>query len=171
MAQLLSDNVLVSQKDLSSFVKNSIYSPIPVDLEHFCKQDKPNKKKAVLFKTNVSNIEKTLEIFSRNFNFSVQVHDRMSKPIDYSKMPEFLNQYEMYVDIRFIKELLLEDFSTTALQSLACELKVITPQLKILENFPQQHNPEQIVEKLLKLYKQKTSPKIQIISKFLNFRY
>ncbi|HSF50865.1 MAG TPA: hypothetical protein VLA74_08910 [Nitrososphaeraceae archaeon] len=167
LAQILSDNVLISQKDLSIYVKNAKYIPIPIDLDHFYKNENHNKRKALLFKTERSNIKKTLETITNNFNFSVEVHDRISNPIKYSKMPEFLNQYEMYIDIRFIKELLLEDLSTTSLQSLACGLKVITPQLKILDIFPPQHNPTQIADRLLKLYKQKSSLRIQIISNLL----
>lgn len=167
LAQILSDNVLISQKDLSIYVKNAKYIPIPIDVDHFCKDEDRNKRKALLFKTEASNIKKTLETITNNFNFSAEVHDRISNPIKYSEMPEFLNRYEMYIDIRFIKELLLEDLSTTALQSLACGLKVITPQLKILDTFPLQHNPTQIVDRLLKLYEQKSSLRVQIISNLL----
>lgn len=171
LAQLLSDNVLISQKDLSIYVKNAEYIPIPIDLDHFYKNENHNKRKrALLFKTDKSNIKKTLEIITNNFNFSAEVHDRISNPIKYSKMPEFLNQYEMYVDIRFVNELLLEDLSTTSLQSLACGLKVITPQLKILDTFPLQHNPTQIVDRLLKLYKQKSGLRIQIMNNLLKFK-
>ena len=168
LAQILSDSVLISQKDLSIYVKNAKYIPIPIDLDHFYSHENPNRRKALLFKTEASNIKKTLETITNNFNFSAEVHDRISNPIKYSKMPEFLNQYEMYVDIRFIKEHLLEDLSTTSLQSLACGLKVITPQLKILSTFPLQHDPTQIVDRLLKLYKQKCSLRKQIISNLLN---
>ena len=169
LAQILSDKVLISQKDLSIYVKNAKYIPIPIDLDHFYKNENHNKRKrALLFKTETSNIKKTLETISNNFNFSAEVHDRISNPIKYSKMPEFLNEYEMYVDIRFVKELLLEDFSTTSLQSLACGLKVITPQLKILDTFPLQHNPIQIVDRLLKLYKQKSTLRKEIINNLVN---
>ena len=85
-------------------------------------------------------------------------------------MPEFLNQYEMYVDIRYVNELLLEDLSTTSLQSLACGLKVITPQLKILDTFPNQHNPTQIVDKLVKLYKHKSGLRLQMVNNLLKLR-
>ena len=170
LAQILSDNILISQKDLSIYVKNAKYIPIPIDLDHFYNHENPSKKKALLFKTEASNINKTFETLTNNFNFSAEVHDRISNPIKYGKMPEFLNQYEMYVDIRFIKELLLEDLSTTALQSLACGLKVITPELKILDTFPLQHDPTQIVDRLLKLYKQKSSFRKQIICNLLNLR-
>ena len=171
LAQLLSDNVLISQKDLSMYIKNAEYIPIPIDLDHFHKNENHNKRKrALLFKTETSNIKKTLETINKNFNFSAEVHDRISNPIKYSQMPEFLNQYETYVDIRYVNELLLEDLSTTSLQSLACGLKVITPQLKILDSFPLQHNPTQIVDKLLKLYKQKSGSRIQILNNLLKLR-
>lgn len=171
LAQILSDNVLISQKDLSIYVKNARYIPIPIDLSHFYNHQNSNKRKAFLFKTEASNIEKTLETITNNFNFSAEIHDRISNPITYNKMPELLNQYEMYVDIRFIKDFLLEDLSTTALQSLACGLKVITPQLKILDTFPLQHNPTQIVDILSKLYRQKNSMRKQIINSLLNLKW
>jgi hypothetical protein len=170
LAQLLSDNVLISQKDLSRYLKNAEYIPIPIDLDHFYKNESHIKRKALLFKTQTSNIKKTLETINKNFNFSVEVHDRISNPIKYSQMPEFLNQYELYIDIRYVNELLLEDLSTTSLQSLACGLRVITPQLKILDTFPLQHNPTQIVDKLLKLYKQKSGLRVQMVNKFLKLR-
>ena len=170
LAQILSDNVLISQKDLSHYVKNAEYIPIPIDLDHFHKNENHNKRKALLFKTETSNIKKTLETITNNFNITTEVHDRISNPIKYSKMPEFLNQYETYVDIRYVKELLLEDLSTSSLQSLACGLKVITPQLKILDTFPLQHNPTQIVDKLLKFYKQKSGLRVQMVNNLLKLR-
>jgi hypothetical protein len=170
LAQILSDNVLLSQKDLSIYVKNAEYMPIPIDLEHFHNYEIRDKKKALLFKTEISNMNKTLEAITNNFNFSAEIHDRISNPIRYNEMPEFLNQYEMYIDIRFVRELLLEDLSTTALQSLACGLKVIDPQLKILDTFPLRHDPTQIVDRLLKIYKQKSSLRKKIISNLLNIR-
>jgi hypothetical protein len=168
LAQILSDNVLISQKDLSTYIKKAEYLPNPVDLEHFYNYGIRNKRKAVLFKTETSNVNKTLEIITNNFNFSAEIHDRISNPIQYSQMPEFLNQYEMYIDIRFVRELLLDDLSATALQSLACGLKVITPQLRILDNFPLQHNPTHIADRLSKIYKQKTNFKKKIISNLSN---
>ena len=123
LAQILSDNVLISQKDLSFYVKNAEYIPIPIDLDHFHKNENYNKRKALLFKTNTSNIKKTLEKITNNFNFSAEVHDRISNPIKYSKMPEFLNQYEMYVDIRYVNELLLEDSQYNLITILSMWLK------------------------------------------------
>ncbi len=123
LAQILSDNVLISQKDLSTYVKNAEYIPIPIDLDHFYKNENHNKRKALLFKTKTSNIKKTLETITNNFNFSAEVHDRISNPIKYSKMPEFLNQYEMYVDIRYVNELLLEDLRYNLITILSMWLK------------------------------------------------
>ncbi len=123
LAQILSDNVLISQKDLSIYVKNAEYIPIPIDLDHFYKNENHNKRKALLFKTKTSNIKKTLETITNNFNFSAEVHDRISNPIKYSKMPEFLNQYEMYVDIRYVNELLLEDLRYNLITILSMWLK------------------------------------------------
>lgn len=70
----------------------------------------------------------------------------------YAEMPGFLKKYQIYVDIRYIKQTILRNLSSTALQSLASGLRVLNYQLKYLDTFPVEHDPITLTRQLLSLY-------------------
>ena len=92
-------------------------------------------------------------LISNNLEFILQIHDRTANPIFYNDMPYFLNKFDTYADIRFINNHLRENLSKTALECLACNLKVLTYDLKIINNFPQTHDGYGITAKLMSLIK------------------
>jgi hypothetical protein len=72
----------------------------------------------------------------------------------YLKMPELLRRYEYYIDVKRDSngELLKGTLSKTALEALACGVKVITCEGKIVEALPLDHRPENVAKKTFNLY-------------------
>ncbi|HLN35747.1 MAG TPA: hypothetical protein VK250_10775 [Nitrososphaeraceae archaeon] len=88
---------------------------------------------------------------SNNLEFILQIHDRKANPIFYNDMSYLLNKFDSYVDIHFINNRLLENFSRTPLKCFAYNLKVLTYDLKIINNFPQKHDGYGITAKLMSI--------------------
>lgn len=157
-AQMLADSVLVSTPDLLTLVYKGEYIPIPVDLQHF-RPDKPSKekfKKALTINTEAIDIQRAISHCKRNgVDLDIEIYDRIRSPVPYADMPNFLKKYEVYVDIRFVKETLLANLSSTALQALACDLCVLDFRLKYLKTFPIEHDPMHIVSELFSIYQRK----------------
>jgi hypothetical protein len=155
LAQMLADKVLVATPDLIQSVVKGIYLPIPVDTEHFFPNHSPNKNRkcALTLNTEVTNISKAMEYCRRNeIDLDIEVYDRTKEPIMYADMPKFLKKYRIYVDIRYIKQTLLNNLSSTALQSLACGLRVLDYQLKYCDIFPIEHEADNVATQALRHY-------------------
>jgi hypothetical protein len=156
-SQKLANEILVSTPDLLSLLPNAKYLPNPVDVDHFSKDDtahnKVNKNDALTIKTASGDIQKTLLYCKENnINLKIDVHDRIKKPILYEEIPKFLKKYSVYVDIRIVNNKILENFSKTALESLACGLKVLNYKLEYIDRLPEMHNPLNVVNQLENIY-------------------
>jgi len=79
---------------------------------------------------------------------SYTVHDRS---VPYSDMPKVLNQYEYVINFHY------PILSKTSLEALACGCKVVMWDGKVISNLPSQHRPEQVVDRLLEVYKEALS--------------
>ena len=73
-------------------------------------------------------------------------------PLLYEEIPNFLKKYNIYVDIRIVNDKILENFSKTALESLACGLKVLNYKLEYIDKLPEKHNPVNVVNQLENIY-------------------
>ena len=157
-SQKLANEILVSTPDLLSLLPYAKYLPNPVDVDHFSKDNdtphnKLNKNNALLIKTEIGNSEKVLEYCKKNnINLKIDVFDRTKSPLLYEEIPNFLKKYKIYVDIRIVNNKILENFSKTALESLACGLNVLNYKLEYLHKLPQMHNPVNIVNQLENIY-------------------
>lgn len=155
-AQKLANEILVATPDLLSLVPNAIYLPNPVDVEHFSKgnvSDKELDNNALTIKTETGDIQKTLEYCkTNNIDLKINVFDRTKKPLLYEEIPNFLKKYDIYVDIRIVNGKILENYSKTALESLACGLKVLNYKLEYLDRLPEIHNPVNVVNQLQNIY-------------------
>jgi len=144
------DLILISTPDmLDGAPSNVFWLPNPVDTEHF----KPipslrNAGTAVYFvkhqRGEDTNWPKKV---AKRYGLKLYVHDRKINPITYSQMPIFLNAFEYYIDRNYIPSL-----SKTALEALACGLKVITWNDEVVQKLPEEHNPVKVVRKLWSLY-------------------
>lgn len=150
-----SDHVLISTPDLKNYIANNKvkYVPNPVDIEHFTKVDILSDR-SIMINTHLTDIEWALDYLAKNnFELPIEIHDRVSSPIPYSEIPKFLIQYGIYIDIRYINGVLLANLSKTALEALACGLKVLTYDLRYIEELPEVNRPESVVNRLLNLYR------------------
>jgi glycosyltransferase involved in cell wall biosynthesis len=154
-AQRLADAVLVSTPDLLNLVEKGVYLPNPVDIEHFRPDmiTRKSRKEALTIDTEVTDIQWSLNYCRKhNLNICIDVYDRTQKPIMYGEMPDFLKQYELYVDIRYVNKKVLENLSKTALESLACGLRVLDYKLNYHKGLPSEHNPFHVISELSHIY-------------------
>lgn len=154
-AQRISRLTLVSTPDLLPLVRNGIYLPTPVDTDHFKPDASVNRqKKALTINTEVTDTEEALQYCkSNNINLDVQVYDRTTNPIIFKEMPQLLNSFEIYVDIRCLNHTILNNLSKTAIESLACGLQVLDYKLTFRRSLPSEHLPLNVVSQLSKLYR------------------
>ena len=154
-AQRLADEVLVSTPDLLRLVEKGIYLPIPVDTDHFKPYlfSKNYLKEALTIDTEVTDIHWALNYCKEHgINSDIEVYDRVKNPVMYADMPDFLRRYKVYVDIRYVNEKILDNLSTTALEALACGLKVLDFQLRYRQGLPEEHDTINVVSRLSSIY-------------------
>jgi hypothetical protein len=155
-AQRLADAVCVSTPDLLPLVRNGIHIPIPIDTYHF-KPDNNSSvelKEAFTVNSEVTNIPWALDYCKKNgINLNIEVFDRTKNPIMYKDIPDFIRGYKTYVDIRYVNDIVLENLSSTALQSLASGLKVLDYKLQFRQGLPPEHNAANVVSQLSGIYK------------------
>jgi glycosyltransferase involved in cell wall biosynthesis len=153
-AQKISTTTLVATPDLVRLVKNGIYLPNPIDTDHFKKVPQVKReKKALTFNTEVTDTNRALEFLkSSAVNLELEVYDRTKKPVMFRDMPPLLNRYQLYVDVRYVNNFVLENLSKTAIESLACGLEVLNYKLKLVTTIPQVHLPFNVISILSTLY-------------------
>jgi glycosyltransferase involved in cell wall biosynthesis len=156
-AQRVADTVIVSTPDLLQLVAKGIYLSNPVDTDHF-KPDsllKNEQKEALTIDTEVTDIQWALDYCKmHNISLNIEVYNRIKAPIIYKDMPDFLRRYKIYVDIRYVDKTILQNLSKTALEALACGLKVLDYQLKYRQGLPREHDPINVISRLSTIYSQ-----------------
>lgn len=144
-AKNMEPNIITSSNVRKEFLPNLI------DTNHFVKRN--NHRSGNLSITS-GNHDKDSTINAIKKVGETTIVDLDVQSIPYSLMPSFLSKYEMYIDIRIMPwGQTLEELSTTAVQALACGCKVYHFD-KIIEKFPSEHSPENVLEKLNGLYKE-----------------
>lgn len=154
-AHRLADAVLVSARDLLSYAEDGIFVPLPVDTDHFKPDtlEKTNKKEALTIDNPRIDMQMALNHCKKhNIRLNIEVYDRTKYPILYEDMPLFLKKYNAYVDIRFIDGKIIDQLSTTAVQSLACGLTVLDFELKYRQGLPAEFEAKKVVSKLSDIY-------------------
>ena len=155
-SQKLANEILVSTPDLLLLLPQAKYLPNPVDVDHFSKDNTNHNKvnnNALTIKTTSGDIQKTLLYCNENnINLKIDVLDRTKTPILYEEIPNFLKKYDVYVDIRIVNDKILENFSKTALESLACGLRVLNYKLEYVYGLPDIHNPVNVTNELKNIY-------------------
>lgn len=159
-AQNLASKILVSTPDLLALLPNAIYLPNPVDVEHFSKDRENNKNnntkdsnKSLTITTEAVDSIKILQFCKENnIGLKIEVFDRTTKPLLYQEIPKLLKKYSVYVDIRIVNDQLLENLSKTAIESLACGLRVLNYKLEYIDKLPEMHEPVNVVNQLQNIY-------------------
>jgi hypothetical protein len=154
------NRILVSTPDLLSEISEP--TPIlltnPVDQEHFYKKQVSQlglNKRYFTFKTEATSDVNLIITYCKNNGINdVEIVDRINNPIMYAEMPKFLHNYDIYVDVRFVNNTLLENLSKTALESLSCGLEVIDYQMKKWTKLPVNNEPLKVANKVLEIYEE-----------------
>jgi glycosyltransferase involved in cell wall biosynthesis len=160
-AQRLADRVIVSTPDLIQLVKGSVFLPNPIDTDHFnnkklTKERSVDISKGVIVNSEVTNIELAMNYFEhKKIDLNIDIYDRTKNPIYYKDVPNFLKKYDVYVDLRFVNRKLLKNLSKTALEALACGLRVLNYKLEYMNNLPSEHCPTNVVTILSSIYSHK----------------
>jgi glycosyltransferase involved in cell wall biosynthesis len=158
LAELYADKIFLSTPDLQDKIKKAtpIIIPNPVDTDHFCKSTlnlNDVKNDIFTFSTEAtSNTKWIIDYCKDNGIENLQIIDRTKNPISYEKMPGFLKRFNTYVDIRYVNDNLLKNFSKTALESLACGLNVIDYALRSWNSLPSIHEPTNVAKMVLQIY-------------------
>lgn len=159
-AQRLADRVIVSTPDLIQLVKGSIFLPNPIDTDHFnnkiAKERSVGVYKGLFVNSEVTDIKLAMNYCKRKkINLNIDIYDRTKNPICYKDIPNFLKKYDVYVDLRFVNQKLLKDLSKTALEALACGLRVLNYNLEYVEGLPSEHCPTNVIKTLSSIYSNK----------------
>jgi glycosyltransferase involved in cell wall biosynthesis len=157
-AQKSADSVCVSTPDLLSLVSNAnaILIPIPIDTKHFRPNPDTNGelKDAFTINSEVTNIQWAIDFCKKNhINLNIEVYDRTKNPLMYVEIPDLIRSYRTYVDIRYVNDTVLENLSSTALQALACGLRVLDFKLQFRQGLPPEHDAVNVVSQLSTIYK------------------
>jgi len=142
------DAILYSTPDLldNETPRNAVYMPNPVDTDlfHPPSEDKRRQNSVLAF---VYHLDKNKAYaYAKKYGLSV---DFLERAIPYRDMPSKLNEYEYYIDQTEIPSL-----SKTALEALACGLKVIRWDGEIVDKLPEEHRPEKVVRRIWEIYQQ-----------------
>jgi glycosyltransferase involved in cell wall biosynthesis len=158
-AQKLADSVIVATPDLLQLAENATYLPNPIDTDHFKPYvtseygNEPSSGKILMINNEAIDAELVLEYCrAHGIRDNIEVYDRIKNPVTYSNMPNFLRNYNTYLDVRFINGKLVLGMSKTALESLACGLTVIDYHLDHKEGLPVEHDPRNVTSSLMSIY-------------------
>jgi hypothetical protein len=158
-AQRSADRVIVSTPDLAKLIDGSILLPNPIDTDHFNRKligGRSLNERGVLINSEVTNIELAMDYCRRKgVNLNIGIYDRTKNPINYKDIPNFLKEYDVYVDLRFVNQKLLRNLSKTALEALACGLRVLNYNLEYVDELPSEHCPTNVVTRLSFIYSHK----------------
>ncbi len=91
----------------------------------------------------------------KGVNLNIDIYDRTKNPINYKDFPNFLQKYDVYVDLRFVDRKLLGNLSKTALEALSCGLRVLNYNLEYIDKLPLEHYPMNVTTRLSSIYSQK----------------
>jgi len=146
------DAIIVSTADLlRGAPDNAQHIPNPVDTDLFFPTDSDvPPDKALYFEYGANEEAKEL---AERFNLKLDI---MERNVPYLKMPETLRGYRWYIDVKRVGGRLLcnpENIgSKTALEALACGLKVIRYNGQVLTDLLPKHRPENVVETVKAIY-------------------
>jgi len=146
------DFIIVSTPDLLETLPDATYIPNPVDTELFYPRNIYEPKTSFHISYRADELAKK---YAKQYNLKLYIHDRETAPIPHIKFPDVLSKYEYYIDVkRFIDGKIATALSKTALEALACGLKVINWNGEIVHPpLPQQHLPEEVCSRVFKIYK------------------
>ena len=149
------DRILISTTDLyEGAPEGVVHIPNPVDTTLFFPvNDVSPDGEAVYFKYDADDIAREL---AKELGMKLTINDKYKNPISYENMPNFLRRFKVLIDVKrdFKGNILCQNevMSKTALEAIACGLKVVNSSGTITEKLPEDHLPQNVSEKIYGIY-------------------
>jgi glycosyltransferase involved in cell wall biosynthesis len=145
--------VLYSTKDLlepeTPSTAQFIYRPVDTEIFYPINQHK-NKNTAIHFAYNANPLAQE---YATQHNLKLTIHNRNEIPIEHLMMPKYLCQFEYYIDVKCdLQNKVIPALSKTGLEALACGLKVVRWDGKVVSQLPTENTPIEVVSKLMLFY-------------------
>ncbi len=126
----------------------------PIDMDLFFKSVVSENNKAFHVSRFADDLAKE---YAKNLGLELTIHDSTLSPIPHNCLPNVLRKYEYYIDVKRVndhygKKTVGKGTSKLGLEALACGLKVVQWNGKILKEMPTENKPETVSEKLYKTY-------------------
>ena len=148
-----SSTIFVSTNDLLQHVPNACYLPNPIDMEFFSpnRSLKNNRYGKAVYFLKYPDTEKELRVAKKiaeekNLKLTV-INICRGEYVPYHSLPDFLSNFEFFID-----QVTIPSLSKTALEALSLGLKVIRWDKRVLDEFSPEHDPSNVVKKLVKMY-------------------
>lgn len=142
------NKIYVSTPDLLDEVPNGVWIPNIADTEHFKPYPESRVAGSALYCSAWYETGVHAKQYAEANKLKLTVLDRKGGDwVDHRDFPKYLNQFEYYIDRKEIHSL-----SKTALEALACGLKVVDWQGNILTGLPKIHEPEYVAKLTIKIY-------------------
>jgi hypothetical protein len=93
------------------------------------------------------------KLITSGFSFHLETQNRNARLIPYVDFPNFLNQFEFYIDMPIINNKIVYANSCAGLQAMSLGLKVISNDGIIRSTLPNHHKPNQVMKQLTEIYK------------------
>ena len=144
--------VIVAGQQLMQYHPRAQYLPTIVDTDHFYPRNVKKNGKILAFDVPYIDRKEVTKRILETDRDRVDWIDRLHNAIPHSELPEFLCQYDEFVDIRYHKQRgMLTDRSKTALECMAVGTPIITEH-GWMARLPEQHKPENVIVNLTKIY-------------------
>ena len=144
------DNLFVISQDLLKYAHTAILLPTPVDLDLFKAYNSEDRLEMAVCLVRKCYIRNANEI-TKDLDPMVLVTDKMDNRKRYRDMPEFLNGFKYYHDIKFQATdppMVLPEFTQTGLQALACGVAVCNNGIWFYK-FPMVHSDELVCKEFI----------------------
>jgi len=147
---LLGNQLFISTPDLKREIPDAVWIPNPVDTEFFSPDKKRTLKNCALYTHNWYETGRHAIEISEREGWTLRFFDRASPAnewIPYEYFPDFLSQFEYFIDRKAIPSL-----SKTALEALAMGIKVVRWDGKVISELDDRHKPDHVAALAVKLY-------------------
>ncbi len=149
------DLVFYSTPDLldSETPESASYIPNPVDLDLFtASKSERAQGTAAHFSYRADDLARGYAV---NYGLKLEIYDKNKHgSMPHVNVPEFLRRFEYYIDVKRDPDgdLFTIPLSKTALEALACGLKVINWEGKEIDGLPIENNPKNVVKMIFEKY-------------------